>query len=375
MKPVRLDSQSLKHILDSTGERLISIAIPTHVRGREISQDRIQLKNKLAEVDTVLEGNGVRTPQRKDQMADAMALLEDLEFWEHQSQQLAVYIDDNGEILPIAVSEQTRSRPTVVSPVFHLRHVLGELNPIRLPVLVLTEKRVELYEMSSTGLTGTDVDLPSSLDEVNWFVDRERQRQQHPDRVGSASNRHGHDPSSREGEDTARFLRAIRDALPSDAISGSLVVLGDDSLVNRFESISGVEILSPKHGGIDDPSTTVIFERAAPELERYRSRQVTNLRAEALDDLGAGMATTDLFEALSDAAVGRLSRVLLHIDIDPVWGDFDPGSLEVETRSGPEYGAVDLVDRLVATAYGTGAEIVLCDNKVGDNDLVAVRRF
>jgi hypothetical protein len=78
---------------------------------------------------------------------------------------------------------------------------------------------------------------------------------------------------------------------------------------------------------------------------------------------------------LSDAAAGRLSRVLLYSDADPVWGDFDPETLVVTTRADQEYGAVDLIDRLMATAYGTGAEIVLSDSKLGGNDLVAVRRF
>jgi hypothetical protein len=354
---------------------MISIAMPTHVRGRDISQDKIQLKNKLAEVDSILEGNGVKRRQREDQLARATALLGDMEFWEHQSEQLAVYIDDSGELTTIAVSRQTRSRPSVVSSVFHSRHVLGDLNPLRLPVLVLTEKAVALYELSSRGLAEKNANLPSSLEDVNWFVDRERQRQQHPDRVGSPSNRHGHDPSAKEGEDTARFLRAVRDALPSEANGSPLVVLGDDNLVSRFAKLSGGEILSPKHSGVDELSTTAILERAAPELERYRSQQITGLSAEAMDELGVGNATTDLFEALSDAAAGRLSRVLLHSDADPVWGDFDPESLVVNKHADQEYGAVDLIDRLVATSYGTGAEIVLSDSKLGGNDFVAVRRF
>jgi hypothetical protein len=375
MKPLRLDNQRLERLLRSSGERMISIAIPTHARGREVSQDRIQLKNQLAEVDSVLENSGVRSREREDQLAEVTALLGDVEFWEHQSEQLAVYIDDAGETTAIAVSEQTKARPTVVSTVFHLRHVLGDLNPVRLPVLVLTENVVALYEVSSGGVTEQDVDLPSSFEDVNWFVDRERQRQQHPDRVGSKSNRHGHDPTAKEGEDTARFLRAVRDALPVETIGEPLVVLGGENLVNRFESLSGGEILSPEHSGIDDLSTAAIYERAVPELERYQRHQVADLSADALDDLGVGNATTDLFEALSDAAAGRLSRVLLHSDADPVWGDFDPESLVVNTCDDQEYGAVDLIDRLIATAYGTGAEIILSDSNLGGNDLVAVRRF
>lgn len=375
MKPKRLDDQTFKHLAGARGERLISIAIPTHIRGRETAQDRIQLKNQLAELDSRLEKAGVRPRERDSQLGPARGLLDDVEFWEHQSEQLALYIDDEGDILPISVTRQSEHRPAVVGGVYHLRHVLSDIDPLRLPVLVLTEKAVRLYDATETDLDEVEADLPSSLEDVNWFVDRETQRQQHPDRAGSSRNRHGHEASTRADEDTSRFLRAVRDALPADSRGGPLVVLGDDSLVSNFESISDDPILSPENSGVDDLSASAIHEMARPALERHREQKTAGLSSDALNQLGMGNATTDLTTALGDAVSGRISRVVLYADAEPVWGRFDPASLQASTTDQPGLDDVDLVDRLVAEAVATGSEIVLTDVPPGDYEWIAIRRF
>lgn len=345
------------------------------MRGREISQDRIRLKNELAEIDSRLEEAGVKSRERASQLEGATGLLDDVEFWEHQSEQLALYIDDEGGILPITVTTRSEHLPTVISTVYHLRHVLPDLNPVRLPVLVLTENAVKLYSASETDIDEVDADLPSSLEDVNWFVDRETQRQQHPDRAGSSRNRHGHEASTRADEDTARFLRAVRDAIPDDLLAGPLVVLGDDRLVSEFENISENPISSPENSGVDDLSANAIHEMARPELERHRAAKNAEDSSAALDQLGVGMATTELTAALGDAVSGRISRVVLFADTKPVWGRFDATTLRAETSDQPGFGDVDLIDRLVAESLATGAEVVLTDAPTGDYDLVAIRRF
>lgn len=375
MKPTRLDDQTFEQLAEARGTRLISLAIPTHVRGRETAQDRIRLKNQLADLDSKLEEAGAKPRERDTQLETARGLLDDVEFWEHQSEQLALYIDDEGGILPIAVTRQSEHRPAVVAGVYHLRHAISELDPLRLQVLVLTENAVRLYNATESDIEEVEADLPSSLEDVNWFVDRETQRQQHPDRAGSSRNRHGHEASTRADEDTARFLRAVRDALPANSPAGPLVVLGDDSLVSKYASISEEPISSPENSGVDDLSASAIHQMALPALEQHRRETGNEASTEALNQLGVGNATTDLSAGLGDAVSGRIASVVLYADAKPVWGRFDPASLHVETTDNPGLGDVDLVDRLVAEAVATGSEIVLIDSPPDGHDWIAIRRF
>lgn len=375
MKPTRLDDHAFEQLAAARGVRLISIAVPTHVRGRETAQDRIQLKNQLAGLDSMLEEAGVKPRDRGSQLGTTRKLLDDIEFWEHQSEQLVLYIDDEGGILPISVTRQSEERPVVIANTYHLRHVISDLDPLRLPVLVLTEKAVRLYEATETDIEEVEADLPSSLEDVNWFVDRETQRQQHPDRAGSSHNRHGHEASTRADEDTARFLRAVRDALPAASRAGPLVVLGDDSLVSKFEHIAEDPILSPENSGVDDLAASAIHEMALPVLEQHRRETREEISADALNQLGMGNATTDLSAALGDAVSGRIARVVLYADTKPVWGRLDAASLQVETTERPGLDDVDLVDRLVAEAVATGAHVVVTDSLSGDHEWIAIRRF
>ena len=105
MLPTRLDSERFDRLAERTGNDLISIVIPTHEKGRrEIAQDAIRLKNALGQVDARLEALGWRTRNRTNRLARAHALFDDQEFAEHQSAGLAVYIDEDGDTIPIALT-------------------------------------------------------------------------------------------------------------------------------------------------------------------------------------------------------------------------------------------------------------------------------
>ena len=63
----------------------VSIFLPTHVRGREIRQDPIRLKNLAAEAREKLGAAGVGPAEADALLAPAMALVDDYVFWQHQA--------------------------------------------------------------------------------------------------------------------------------------------------------------------------------------------------------------------------------------------------------------------------------------------------
>ena len=244
MKPLELEIDLFDHLTDQSGSDLISILIPTHQRGRDVAQDPIRLKNQLSEVEDRLEQMGWKPRQRSERLAAARELLEDKEFWEHQSAGLALYVDDSSDVTPVAVPIQLEPN-SYVAQSFHVRHIVPGMGIARVPILVLTKNAVRLLRGTRFAIEQIDTDLPDSFEDVNWFVDREKARQQHPDRAGSSRNRHGHEPSSREEADRNRFLRAVADALDPEVIEEPLVVVGDDDLVERFGQLVDFETVSP----------------------------------------------------------------------------------------------------------------------------------
>lgn len=372
MRPLSLGRDLFDELAARDGKNLISIFIPSHVKGRDVDQDRIRLKNQLASVDAELDRLGFKPRERKNRLQRAEELLDDREFWEHQGRGLASYIDDEGQVTSISLSDPVEEFYVVMS-VFLMRPLLAELQVPQIPVLALTKGEVGLFVASPSMARQADVDLPESFDDVNWFVDRERQRQQHPDRTDTGRARHGHDPSGREGEDLSRFLREVDRALPG---SDPIVVLGDDDLVSRFEGVTDRRVLSPENSGLRSPFTdTEVHERAGPLVESFAKDRQLQALADAKQQIGTGNATTDISVAMPGAITGRISQLVVDPAADPIWGRVDESTLDVTIHDDRAHADVDLVDRVVVLAMRNGADVTSFTQQPTEYPFVAVTRF
>lgn len=376
MKPHSLNLDRFDELTRASGVDLISIYIPTHQKGRDVAQDPIQLKNQLAEVEQRLESLGWKTRDRSERLSSAVSLLEDKEFWEHQSAGLGLFIDDEGDLVPVSIPV-TVDPFSYVGQVFHVRHLVPGMGVARVPILLLTKNAVRLLYGTKHDIDEVDVDLPGSIDDVNWFVDREKERQQHPDRSGSSRNRHGHEPASSEEEDRNRFLRAVSDALPRQIGDGLLVVVGDDDLVERFRNLVEFETVSPRNSGVSAPQDdAMILERAIPALEGIETSRESEALKRAMDRLGSGRASQSLREAIPAAVSGRVDEVVISRGASPVWGHLDATSMTVAVRDDVARPFdVDLLDRLVVEAYKTGARISTVADPIESGDFIAVNRY
>ncbi len=375
MRPIELGTEIFDRLVHESGSDLISILIPTHQRGRDVVQDPIRLKNQLSSVDDELEDLGWKPRERASRLAAARDLLEDNDFWEHQSAGLAIYVDDQGGIIPVSIPVAVESL-SYVAEVFHLRHLVAGMGLARVPILVLTKKVVRLLYGSKFAIDEIEADLPESFDDVNWFVDREIQRQQHPDRVGSTSAIHGHDPSARAQEDRSRFLRAVADAIPKALLKGPLVVLGDDDLVDRFGQVSDLETASPKNSGLGSPhDDPLILDLARPALVQIETAREAEFLKQALDNLGVGKATGSIVEALPAAVAGQIQDVVMQRGLEPIWGRLRAQDMSVEVHAAAERGDVDLLDRLVVESRRTGAGVTTTGESIEGDGFIASKRY
>ena len=373
MRTLHLDDSIFDELAATSGRDLISIFIPTHRRGRDVAQDRIRLKNRLSEVEAELDGLGWKGRDRSNRLAMAEALLDDREFWEHQDEGLALYIGEDGDITPISTSHPHET--STIMPVFLLRPLLSELDDTPALVMALSRDEVALFTATERSVERMDTNLPS-FGEVNWFVDRETQRQQHPDRAGTSRNRHGHDPSERSDEDLRRFLREVAAAVPHADRANPLVVLGDGDLVSRFANLSERSTMSPDNSGISSPfSEDEVLELTQAVLADQASERSVAGIAEAAEQVGIGNATRDITEALPAAVSGRVGRVVIHRQAAPVWGRLDMSTLEVGTSEEKRPGDVDLLDRLVVESRAHGAEVASVESEIEGSAFVAIYRF
>lgn len=375
MRPQAVRDHSFDRLSSVHGEDLISIFIPTHIRGREVRQDPIRLKNELQSADETLQGLGWSLHDRQARLSGAWDLLEDREFWEHQEPGLAVYIGERGLEAVFGMSTSPGAA-TLVLPVFQMRPLLPDLEPITATVLALTRGWVALFSARDSAFEEMDADLPSSFQDVNWFVDREQQRQHHPARTGAGGNRHGHEPSLRAEEDLNRFLRAVSDAVEKESPAGPLVVLGDDDVVTRFESVHHTPIVRRDKGGLSGVETTAeVEERFSAISQQLAIEREAAWIDEARSAIGTGQAVSLIDEALPAAAAGRVRSVVLHHETVPVWGRVGAGSTEVISHEERTVGDVDLIDRLVVEARSTGADLHAVGADIEGRPFAALLRY
>lgn len=374
MRATNLDEAIFDDLASRDGQNLISVFIPTHKRGREVSQDQIRFKNALSRVDDRLEELGWKPRQRSERLARATALLDDREFWEHQKAGLGVFIDDDGELAALALTRPVDAFSTVM-PVFMLRPLATNIHTLSVPVLALTKDEVQLFAATRFSSEPLPDELPS-YDDVNWFVDREVQRQQHPDRAGSDRSRHGHEDAARDDEDLARFLREVDTALEDFHPETPLIVLGDDSLTARFANVSGRETTSPPNSGITAPiSSQTVLDLVSDVIADMEQIRLESEMEVARDRLGVGMGTSSLEEALPAVASGRVGKVVVDVAAAPVWGRFDQTAFDVAIHTSMVPGDVDLLDRLVVWGRQSGAEVVPTDSQVDAKSFVAIYRY
>ena len=378
MKPLTVEHELVQKLAGQDGSDLISIFMPTHEKGPEIDQDRIRLKNAISGVDDRLEQYGWKPQERSQRVNVLEGLLDDAEFWQHQGRGLACFVGPD-ETTPLAIHRPIGQQEFVLDR-FVVRHLYAQLDDSPAMVLVLTQNEVRLYSATKTQITETEVDLPDFAD-VNWFVDRESQRQQHPDRAGSQRNRHGHTPESRQHEDLNRFLREVAKAIPESAIPESrshqpLVVLGDDDLVARFDEVTDIPLISPDNSGISGAlDQNRVHGMVVPLIEHRAQLDEAAALERAEEHMGRGEATTVLGDALADAMSGRFSELIYWQEAPTVYGQFDESALETSVHPEPARGDVDLMDRLVVMAAESGAALRPVSQPVGEAGFVAVRRF
>jgi hypothetical protein len=348
--------------------------MPTHVQGPEIKQDRIRLRNALGEADQLLEQAGLRRAERDHILSAGRSLLDDLGFWQHQGNGLALFLagDLSEEVrMPMSVPERV-----TVAEVFHLRPLLPSLEPDRTTVLAFSRKSCRLFEATRFGISELEADLPSSIVDVNWFVDRQNELQQHPSGAGSHSF-HGHEANEAQDEDLRRFLRALATQVRAAIGEDPLILVAVDELSHAYihevgdrHQIEGTVALNPDHLNSDQ-----IHAAAFNVISERLSRDTAAARARLDSALGENRAVVGLDAVLKAAASGQVDELFLADNAPERWGRFEPASMTIEQDGDRQPGSMDLVDRAAVETIRLGGSVRVLDDMPPDTEIAAVVRF
>lgn len=359
----------LTALMDATPDLGVSIFLPTHVRGAEIRQDPIRLKNLAAEARDKLLAAGLRRAEADGMLAPATALVEDYKFWQRQSHGLAVFLDGaraRHHKVPLPLPEKA-----VVGPGFYVRPLLPVLAADgAFLVLAITADRVRLFEASRFAITEDEgADLPGDLGEVMGKSDYENPLQagpaNRPNVPGPAVTKaqvSGDTPDEWRKGRLVEFVRRIAVALQAHLASDPVpvVLVADAETGGHFQKLAE---LGPLLAGVIETDPAVMDEealhKAAYALVRPRfdgDRKAAVERFQALSGSGDARGATGIEGVVRAAYQGRIEALLLTED-EAVWGSYDEAADEVATGARFAETGQDMLDAAAVRTLRHGGSV------------------
>lgn len=369
-----LTHRQLNKLLATQADPCISIYLPTHRVAPETAQDPIRLKNTLRTVNHELEQRELISRQMREQMEVVESWLHDANFWQHQSDGLAVFLTSE-EVqrfrLPEAFEEQFH-----INDHFYLNPLLPLLQSDGMYfLLAVSQNSCRLFVGNRNRLDElNEADLPDNLrSALGWW--RESQLNFHSMQRKPASRGgddmavyHGHQEETKQ-IDLKAYLRKI-DAGVTEALRGEnapLVFAGVEYLYPIYSEVNNYDGLCEKslHGNPDDLSAQQLHAEAWEIVQPIFEARILQAISEFMQRQPQGTATNDLATVLTAARDGLIDRLIVPQNAKLI-GRFDVRSGQVNLTESEN--TEDLLDKAVLLTMRTSGQVLAVDRELMPDD-------
>lgn len=381
--------ETIEQLSNHNAGLCISLYLPTHRAGRETQQGPIHLKNRIAEAESQLKELGIQETEIRKLCQPAKRLCvdgaehADLDFWQHQSDGLAMFLGPNIE-KKFRVPERF-DELTVVAGQFHIKPLIrAAQHDGQYRVLAVSKKGVHFLEGSRNGLAERHIeDLPKSLQDI-LGESREKGFSLHSfnivPRQGDSAVPHGY-VDAKQLRDVERYLRAIDRALHDELKDSKipLVFAGVEELFAVFKEQCDYNHLVEKCVAGSPPeeiNEAHLHKQAWPLVEPILNAPLKEAIEQIGTGKGSGLASEDLEEILIAAHDGRVAKLLLDNDRRQ-WGTYDHEQRKMALAEKPTAENYDLYDRAaVKTLLSSGRVFVVDDHDtLAKTGIAAVYRY
>lgn len=389
MRPQPLTDQQLQDLAGIDADPVVSIYLPTAVKGADTRQGPVRMKNLVREAEQLLSQRGKPQEAAGRWLRPVAELIDDSSFWQHQGEGLAVFRwKDQLRTLgvPVAVDERVyvNGRPYLVpllTPEARARSfalLALSLNDVRL--LSCHDNRVDRLEAE-----GLPSDFASALER---YIDTEKSVQYHSgaSHARAAQPRapiyHGQgaagdqDTQQPHREEYLRLIdRAVRHGLHDTGLP--LIVAADKAMAAMYQRINRYHptIERPLHGNFDHLSDAQLRDKATPLIERRRDEARIDAVQRYRETPPDG-TVAKLEEALLAAEDGRVAMMFLRAGAE-AWGRVRPMDRRVETHEQRDRTDDELVNLAACrTLTARGEALTLQEDEMPcDAPLCAVLRY
>jgi hypothetical protein len=382
-----LKRSDLQELIETQGEWHVSLYLPTHRAGTEQQQDPIRLKNLMAEAQEKLMEYGVRRPDVEEMLRPLEELLSNREFWQHQSDGLAIFLADG--VSRIHRLPRRFNELVVVGKKFHVQPLLplfsGNGN---FYILALNLNQTRLYlgsrdDLSEIEMENMPTSLADSLEDLQTNLGFHTSTDNSPSGGGERpAIFYGQGVEYEKKEDVMRYFQHVEEVLAEawDDESAPMVIAGVDYLIPIYREVSTYRNLLDEDlsGSPARQDLRELHEQAWELVEPIFTRSQEQAMDRFLELLGQenGLATSDLDAAVQAAIGGRVETLIVPTGVQK-WGRYDPAqdSVVFDPESTPEN--EDMINFAAAQTILNSGNVyaVPADQVPGDGDVAAILRY
>ncbi len=384
-----LRMKDLKELIGEYEGPCVSIYMPTHRSGKEVEQDPIRFKNLVRQAITQLEELGMRSADAREMLSVTDPLLEDIMFWRHQSDGLAVFVCRDKKSfhqfrLPFSFPELV-----VAGDRLHIKPLVPVItNDGKFYILAISQDRVRILQGTRDSVAEVDLeDIPSSLAEALRFEQPQKQLQFHTGSPGQGGRRDAMffgagdaDPDVKN--EILRYFqqvdRGVIELLKEEQVP--LILAGVEYVFPIYREASKYQHIAEQGiaGNPDETSAKELHEKAWEIIRPHFKEQQRKAIERVEEVLGSDRkdGSSSFMEIVPAAQQARIETLLVPYGVQQ-WGTYDPETATVELHDERQPGDQDLLDYAVTHTLATGGSVYAMEpeNVPGDGGVAAIFRY
>ncbi|MBI4893754.1 MAG: hypothetical protein HY821_24255 [Acidobacteria bacterium] len=384
-----MKTSDLQELMEHVAGSSVSIYLPTHRASVETRQDPIRLKNLIRDCEKNLESGSLRGPEIKQILDPIRALVDDYDFWQHQSDGLAIFRSrDLFRTYRVALKVPQLA---VVADRFYSKPLLALITvDCRYFILALSHNEVRLYRATRDTVTEIEpAGMPHSLIESLGQNTVERGLQSHSKsrRSGSGTGSapravvHGHGGGNEEKKDAIlAFFRqvdaSIRELLSQER--APLILAAVDHLCPLYRQANTYSELLNQwiSGNPDGLSDHELHRRAEPIAELHFREDQQRAICRFLDLRHTQRTSDKLREILPAAHQGRIEVLFVALGVQ-LWGSFNLTTNEMAVLDQAAPDSQDLLNLAAVSSFLHGGKVYVLppDLVPGNGQLAALFRY
>jgi hypothetical protein len=349
----------------------VSIYIPTHRAGFETlkGQDSLNLKNQLKEIRLKLNQLGMNSREIESFTNPILDLVEDADFWRHQSEGLVVFLSHNifeKYTVPVRFDEFN-----YISSEFYLKQLLPVYNNNGVfHLLTLKKDEIRLYQCNRFGLNPIDItdSVPSRLEDTVGYDYEQKQLQFRTTGGINGSSPHGHgEGEARKKNELLLFFRDVDKGIMSklhEFQQFPLVVCCIDYYFPVYREANTHANLYPQFASCNpaDLDARSLHQKAWQVIEPYFTRAFHEKKERFFIGTDKGKASSNIREIIPAAIQGKIETLFLEKNAD-VFGIYDPSTGGISIQEEQSIANVSLMNMAAKKVFEQGGSVYLLNKE------------